>query len=181
MLLKNFKKLLGPFAVGLLIVVLVFSFSAKSAEAGFFGNFFNRISNVMNSAAVFLAGGTPTTNYQGKLTNTSGVSVSDGNYNIRFNLYTVASGGSPIWSEEYTGGNKISVSKGLFSTLLGSVNPLNGIDFNQPLYLGVEVGGTGGSPSWDGEMTPRKVLGAVPAWFQEKVWGQYLQHLWQVL
>jgi hypothetical protein len=40
--------------------------------------------------------------------------------------------------------------------LLGEVESLDGIDFNQTLYLGVTVGA-------DAEMTPRKKLGAVPA------------------
>jgi len=40
------------------------------------------------------------------------------------------------------------------------------VDFGQTLYLGVEIGGSGSTPVWDGEMTPRKKLGAVPAAFE---------------
>ncbi len=101
-------------------------------------------------------------NYQGKLTNTSGVAVPDGTYNMEFKLYTVSSGGSPLWTETRTGGDKVQVTNGLFSVLLGEVISLSGIDFNQTIYLGVNIGGTG-TPSWDGEMAPRKKLGAVPA------------------
>jgi hypothetical protein len=32
-------------------------------------------------------------NYQGKLTNSSGVTVTDGTYNMRFKLYTTPTGG----------------------------------------------------------------------------------------
>lgn len=98
-------------------------------------------------------------NYQGKLTDSSGTTVSDGSYNIVFKLYTVASGGSALWTGTHTtaNGNAVSVADGLFSVLLGSGtgNSLSGVDFNQTLYLGVTVGS-------DSEMTPRKELGAVP-------------------
>jgi hypothetical protein len=106
-------------------------------------------------------------NYQGKLTNASNVSVSDGSYNMEFKLYTVSSGGAAIWTETRTGGNTVTVTNGLFSVMLGSVSALTNVDFNQTLYLGVNIGGIG-TPSWDGEMTPRKVLGAVPAAFYAK-------------
>jgi hypothetical protein len=106
-------------------------------------------------------------NYQGKLTDNNNVTVADGNYNMEFKLYTVASGGSPIWTETRTGSDKVSVKSGLFSVMLGSVTSLAGINFNQTLYLGVNIGGSGscggGFACGDGEMTPRKILGAVPA------------------
>ncbi|MCI0566013.1 hypothetical protein L0Y46_02325, partial [bacterium] len=102
-------------------------------------------------------------NYQGKLTDSSGAVVSNGNYNLRFNLYTAVSGGSSLWTETWSGADRVTVTDGLFSVLLGSTTAFTGVDFNQTLYLGVEVGGTGGTPSWDGEMTPRKRIGAAPA------------------
>lgn len=98
-------------------------------------------------------------NYQGKLTNSAGTIVADNSYSIVFNLYTAASGGSSIWTESRTGANKVSVTDGLFSIMLGSVTSLSSVDFNQTLYLGVNV-------ESDGEMTPRKILGAVPAAFE---------------
>ena len=48
--------------------------------------------------------------------------------------------------------------------MLGEQSSLSGVDFNQTLYLGVEIGGTS-TPAWDGEMSPRKILGAVPVAF----------------
>jgi hypothetical protein len=89
--------------------------------------------------------------------------VPNGSYNIEFKLYTISTGGSAIWTESRTGGNLVAVANGLFSVMLGEVQSLAGIDFNQTLYLGVNIGGTNVTPSWDGEMTPRKKLGAVPA------------------
>jgi hypothetical protein len=125
-------------------------------------------------ASVAEAAFNPQINYQGKLTNSSNVAVPDGSYNIEFKLYTVPTGGSPIWTETWCLGaacsgtgtdNRIQVSSGLFSTLLGSTTDFTGVDFDQTLYLGVNIGGTGSTPSWDGEMAPRKKLGAVPAAF----------------
>jgi hypothetical protein len=101
-------------------------------------------------------------NYQGKLFDASDNAVPDDDYNIEFKLYTVSSGGSPIWTETRTGANKVVITDGLFSVLLGEVTNLDGIDFDQPLYLSVNIGGTS-TPSWDGEMSPRKQLSAVPA------------------
>jgi photosystem II stability/assembly factor-like uncharacterized protein len=101
-------------------------------------------------------------NYQGKLTNNSNVAVTDGNYNMEFTLSTTSTGGTPIWTETLTGANKIPVTNGLFSVMLGSTTPFTGVNFNQTLYLGVNIGGTS-TPGWDGEMTPRKILGTVPA------------------
>ncbi|MSR73141.1 hypothetical protein EXS61_00860 [Candidatus Parcubacteria bacterium] len=108
-------------------------------------------------------------NYQGKLTNTSNVAVTDGIYHMTFRLYTTATSATTtnIWEEDRStsAGNRITLTNGLFSAMLGSSTALTSVNFNQTLYLGVEIGGSGGSPSWDGEMTPRKILGAVPAAF----------------
>ncbi|KXJ99763.1 MAG: hypothetical protein UZ19_OD1000261 [Parcubacteria bacterium OLB19] len=106
-------------------------------------------------------------NYQGKLTDSSGLAVSDGTYNMYFWLVasSTAASSTSVWSEVRTGVDKVQVTNGLFSVMLGEVTSLSGVDFNQTLYLGVEIGGTGSSPTWDGEMSPRKVLGAVPASF----------------
>ncbi|MFA6437584.1 MAG: hypothetical protein WC242_05275 [Candidatus Paceibacterota bacterium] len=105
-------------------------------------------------------------NYQGKLTDTSDIPATSGNWNIEFKLYATSTGGAAIWTETCTTTSRVSVVSGLFSHLLGSVNPLTGVDFNQELWLGVNIGGTSTEPSWDGEMTPRKKLGAVPAAFE---------------
>ena len=100
----------------------------------------------------------PEINYQGKLTNSSGELVADGAYDMEFRLYTTATSGTPIYTEIRTGGNQVNVTSGLFSVLIGDMVSLTGIDFDQPLYLGVTIGG-------DAEMSPRKALGAVPAAF----------------
>src|SRR3989344_278660 len=108
----------------------------------------------------------PEINYQGKLTNGSGVAVADGTYNMNFWLVPTSGGATStaVWSEARTGANRVQVTDGLFSVMLGDVSTLASVDFNQTLYLAVEIGGTG-TPAWDGELLPRKVLGAVPAAF----------------
>jgi len=84
--------------------------------------------------------------YQGVLTDASGTVVPDGNYNLTFKLYDVATGGTPLWTEVQS----VAVSKGIFSVILGSATPLN-LHFNKPYWLGVTVGaGT--------ELTPRMQL-----------------------
>ena len=91
-------------------------------------------------------------NYQGVLSDpTTGDPVPDGDYEIRFALYDVASGGTALWTETQT----VPVENGLFSVLLGSVNPLSPGDFTGATYLGVKVGA-------DAEMTPRLQIVSVP-------------------
>jgi len=91
-------------------------------------------------------------NYQGVLSDpTTGDPVPDGDYDIRFALYGVASGGTALWTETQT----VTVETGLFNVLLGSVNPLSPDDFTGATYLGVKVGA-------DAEMTPRQQVVSVP-------------------
>ncbi len=94
----------------------------------------------------------PQINYQGRLTTPANIAVTNGDYDIVFKLYTVPTGGVAIWTESDT----VQVTDGLFSIMLGSTTSLTSIDFNQVLYLGVTI-------EADSEMTPRKILGAVPA------------------
>lgn len=96
-------------------------------------------------------------NFQGKVVNDDGTNVADGNYDFEFTIYTVASAGTPIWTETRTGGNQVSVQDGVFRVSLGSVQALPGsVDFNTDnIYLGVNFNG-------DGEMDPRIRFAAVP-------------------
>ncbi|MEK7275563.1 MAG: hypothetical protein AAB110_09935, partial [Candidatus Desantisbacteria bacterium] len=89
-------------------------------------------------------------NYQGKLTDTVGRPVSDGNYNITFKLYTQPTGGTATWTEI---NSNTPVSNGLFNVNLGSVTAFN-LDFSQGYYLGIQIG-------VDPEMTPRQRLTSV--------------------
>ena len=109
-------------------------------------------------------------NYQGKLTTPTNIAVADGTYHMKFWLLTSPSAATTtaLWTEDRStaAGDRITVRSGLFSVMLGSSTSLANVDFNQTLYLGVEIGGSAGTPTWDGEMSPRKILGAVPAAFE---------------
>lgn len=76
---------------------------------------------------------------------------------MSFRLYRAASGGAPLWEEQWTGANSVQVSDGLFNVMLGSLNPIpqTVITENSNLFLGITVG-------TDSEMSPRVQLGSVP-------------------
>jgi len=94
----------------------------------------------------------PLLHYQGRLLDPStGQAKPDGAYQMMFTLYTIDIAGSPLWSEV----KSVAVSKGLFSTLLGSSAPLDLSLFNsQDLWLGVMVGS-------DPETAPRQRIAHV--------------------
>lgn len=94
--------------------------------------------------------------YQGRLASASGIPFT-GQQSMEFRLYAVPTGGTPAWTEYWTGGNSVSVSDGLFSVLLGSLttNPslASVVQANTQLWLGITIG-------TDTEMTPRVQLGS---------------------
>ncbi len=96
-------------------------------------------------------------NFQGKVVNTDGTNVTNGDYDFVFNIYSVDSGGTAIWTETRTGGNQVTVTDGIFQVNLGSVTALPGsVDFNTDnIYLGIEFNS-------DGEMSPRVRFTAAP-------------------
>ena len=102
------------------------------------------------------AASTGTIAYQGRLADAAGAPLT-GTYNMIFRLYDAATGGTPLWSEPWTGSNGVRVSDGLFNVMLGTITPIPAslITGNASLWLGIEVG-------TDGEMTPRVQLGSVP-------------------
>jgi len=85
-------------------------------------------------------------NYQGVLTDNSEIVVPDGSYELTLRLYTVPTGGSPIWSCVET----VTVSKGIFNAVLGGSCALN-LDFSEQYYLGISVEG-------EAELSPRTPL-----------------------
>lgn len=117
-----------------------------------------------------------TLNFQARLMSGDGSIVPDGRYGIEFKLYDIADGGataqgvcdgSCVWVETRTGANAVNVVNGYVTVNLGSVSAFGkNINWNQELWLTMNVGGTGGAPKWDGEMSPRLKLTAVPYAFQ---------------
>lgn len=115
---------------------------------------------------------TQTISFQGRLLNSSGGLVPDGNYNIQFKIYQ---GASAAWTETYINNNAsegVQIKNGYFSVALGSKNPFNtSIDWSQDnLTLSMNIAGSaaacttfGTAPCVaDGEMSPRTALNAVP-------------------
>ena len=103
---------------------------------------------------------TSTISYQGRLADAGGNPLT-GKYNLEFRIYDVPTGGTPLWTEMWTGGNAVDVSDGLFNVMLGSIdNTLaSSIAGHDELYLGITV-------DTDDEMEPRVQLGSVPFSFQ---------------
>lgn len=94
-----------------------------------------------------------TINFQGKVVNSNGTNVADGQYSFVFRIYDVASGGSHLWTETQ---GSVQVTAGVFRVSLGSVTPISGVDFNTDnIYLGINFNS-------DGEMTPRVRFATVP-------------------
>lgn len=125
-----------------------------------------------------------TVNFQARLMTNGGAIVPDGNYNVEFKLYNAltSSGSSQgscnldpacLWTETRTGANQVRVANGYLTVNLGSVTAFpTTINWDQDLYLGMNIGGTG-TASWDGEMSPRLHLTAVPYAFRAGQLAQF--------
>ena len=92
-----------------------------------------------------------TISYQGLLADTAGTPKPDGTYNFTFRLYTIPSGGTPIWSEA----KSVQTKRGLFSTSLGSLTAIpDSVKFDRQYWLGLQVAS-------DPELSPRMQLTSV--------------------
>ncbi|HSW78622.1 MAG TPA: hypothetical protein VLF88_01210, partial [Candidatus Babeliales bacterium] len=103
-------------------------------------------------------------NFQARLMANNGSIVPDGNYNIDFKIYNADSttgsvgtcSGACLWEETRKNSNAqgVQVINGYFSVNLGSVTSFPAINWDQQLWLTMNIGGTttGASPTWDGEM-----------------------------
>jgi microcystin-dependent protein len=90
--------------------------------------------------------------YQGKLIEPSGEPFADGYYTITFGIYSVPNGGEAVWTEI---NNAVLVKGGLFSVLLGSVNPIQPAVFGEAdRWFGIKV-------SDATEMVPRQKIASV--------------------
>jgi Chaperone of endosialidase len=89
-------------------------------------------------------------NYQGFLTDTAGDPVADASYPVVFTIYDAFF--TSVWTEP----QNVTTTNGLFTVLLGSVNPIHDTVFTgKTRYLGIAVNG-------DPEITPRTALVSVP-------------------
>ncbi len=96
-------------------------------------------------------------NYQGRLTDNTGTSVSDGPYLVKFNIYGSESGNDSLWS---SGFRIINTNDGLFFYQLGSAEMLpDDIFSGAERWLGIRVG-------TDAEICPRIRLTSTPYSYQ---------------
>jgi len=87
--------------------------------------------------ATMVYGGPNTITYQGCVVSGGGSPVADGNYTMRFSIFTVATGGSNVWQE--TDAN-VTVTNGLFSTALGDGTAFGALFANNAnLWLEVAI------------------------------------------
>ncbi|MCD4813753.1 hypothetical protein K8S19_08695 [bacterium] len=89
-----------------------------------------------------------TLNYQGRLMDSVQQPVVDGQYSVTFRLYAAESGGTMVWEEAQS----VVTNNGYFNTVLGNLTALTPSSFNQPLWVGIQVG-------TNAEMTLRQKLG----------------------
>jgi len=76
--------------------------------------------------------------YQGRLTDSAGSAVPDGDYELTFSLWNDSTGGQQQWSETHT---SVSVSDGLLSVILGKDGALDATIFEiEPLFLQIQIG-----------------------------------------
>ena len=98
-------------------------------------------------------------NYQGRLLDPEGNPVRDNPYTMGFTIYDDALAGTALWTEK----RDVTVTKGLFSVLLGEVTPLDPAIFDgQPLWLAVNVDS-------DSEAAPRIRVAHAPYAIWSKV------------
>ena len=94
-------------------------------------------------------------NYQGKLTDDSGIAVND-TLEIGFSLWNAETGGDSLWGELDT----VIITKGLFDVILGDHNPID-LEFSDQAWVALDVAGE--------RLSPRQPLSSVPSAFRASV------------
>jgi len=97
----------------------------------------------------------PLVNFQGYITDKSGMPVADGDYDVKFSIYD---GDDETASELWNEIQQVSVKNGFYTISLGAVTAFkdpnrdtdesDALGFSQPYYLGIKVR-QGGEVSWD--------------------------------
>lgn len=88
---------------------------------------------------------------QGFLKDGNGKAVDNGNYELTFKIYDVATGGTALWTESRP---TVKVFGGVYSVNLGEVTSLDLLPFDKPYFVGITVANT--------EFTPRIELTYAP-------------------
>lgn len=109
------------------------------------------IASILSFATLDITAQTKKISIQGFLKDGNSKAVDNGQYELIFKLYTVASGGTAIWTETNTA---VNVYGGVYSVQLGAITPISTLAFDVPYFLGVTIQGT--------ELTPRMELTYAP-------------------
>ncbi|PIR49376.1 hypothetical protein COU79_05220, partial [Candidatus Peregrinibacteria bacterium CG10_big_fil_rev_8_21_14_0_10_54_7] len=102
--------------------------------------------------------------YQGKVVDSNGQAVTDGDYNMRFTIFSAATSGTQLWSETWNSSSqRVTMTGGLFSLYLGTYVTMTGsVDFNSDsLFLQVEYD-PGNDDAYEESFTPRRRFASVP-------------------
>lgn len=78
--------------------------------------------------------------FQGRLTDADGIALPDGARVVQFKLYNAPVAGQAVWNGEV---HKLTVNRGLVSTLLGSKASLAAVDFDREVFLEITVDANG--------------------------------------
>lgn len=117
---------------------------------------------------------TPNTiNYQGRLSNASGVNMPDGQYNMKFRIYDAATAGTMVYSTTFQMANRVTVTNGQFNVQLSNTDTSFSSDTR---YLEVELptpatatcSTVGCADYSEGPMTPRQPFASAAYAFQAK-------------
>ncbi len=147
------------------IIPRFFRYASRTLALGLFVALFACVSQSSVSALTTV----PTkVNFQGRLTDASGLIVADGLYNMQFKLYDAASGGTLKWSETRETTNRVQITNGLFSTKLGDVTPMDPAIFaSGSLYFeitqatpGTATCSTAACATWESPMSSRTLVAA---------------------
>lgn len=140
---------------------------------------------LLTQRPIAVAATNSTINFQARLLTGTGAVVPDGDYNVEFKLYdNLSSSGSSqgscsgdahcLWVETRTSASTVHVVNGYLTVDLGGVAAFpTTINWDQDLYLSMNIGGTNVTPTWDGEMSPRLHLTSVPYAFRAGQLAQY--------
>jgi len=99
-----------------------------------------------------------TLSYQGVLVDSEGAAVPDGDYTVRFALWTLKTGGARVWGPEIHAA--VNVKRGAFAVDLGSISPFSSTLFKTYANLWLEIGADTGSGMET--YTPRVALAGSP-------------------
>ena len=91
--------------------------------------------------------------YQGQVSDAAGNPITNPALPMTFKLYTVATGGTPCWTEAHTGGNAVAVTRGLFNVLLGQFTAIPSACLTGNAYLELVVNSE--------TLSPRELLTSV--------------------